>query len=286
MKKTPTNYWSFTPRQVLSIGIVALVLIVLKVVVYLVEKQPAKVEYIVNQEEMNRIQKEMDSLYAQSQQLKIYPFNPNYLTKEKSFQLEMSLEEFERLQLLRNQGKFVNSNQEFQQITQVSDEWMKKYAQYFKFPDWVNKKSQAEQPSKVEKISIDVKDLNRATKEDFLAIKGVGEATAMKLLNEREKLGGFVSVKQLDFIYGISSEALKNLKQSFKLKSKPAIEKINLQTASIEELARVPYLTKTMARQIVIERSKQDEPLTKQQFQKIKGLPLEKIEIILLYLTF
>lgn len=286
MKKTPTNYWSFTPRQVLSIGIVALVLIVLKVVVYLVEKQPAKVEYIVNQEEMNRIQKEMDSLYAQSQQLKIYPFNPNYLTKEKSFQLEMSLEEFERLQLLRNQGKFVNSNQEFQQITQVSDEWMKKYAQYFKFPDWVNKKSQAEQPSKVEKISIVVKDLNRATKEDFLAIKGVGEATAMKLLNEREKLGGFVSVKQLDFIYGISSEALKNLKQSFKLKSKPAIEKINLQTASIEELARVPYLTKTMARQIVIERSKQDEPLTKQQFQKIKGLPLEKIEIILLYLTF
>ncbi|WP_372473644.1 ComEA family DNA-binding protein [Capnocytophaga sp. ARDL2] len=286
MKKTPTNYWSFTPRQVLSIGIVALVLIVLKVVVYLVEKQPAKVEYIVNQEEMNRIQKEMDSLYAQSQQLKIYPFNPNYLTKEKSFQLEMSLEEFERLQLLRNQGKFVNSNQEFQQITQVSDEWMKKYVQYFKFPDWVNKKSQAEQPSKVEKISIVVKDLNRATKEDFLAIKGVGEATAMKLLNEREKLGGFVSVKQLDFIYGISSEALKNLKQSFKLKSKPAIEKINLQTASIEELARVPYLTKTMARQIVIERSKQDEPLTKQQFQKIKGLPLEKIEIILLYLTF
>lgn len=286
MKKTPTNYWSFTPRQVLSIGIVALVLIVLKVVVYLVEKQPAKVEYIVNQEEMNRIQKEMDSLYAQSQQLKIYPFNPNYLTKEKSFQLEMSLEEFERLQLLRNQGKFVNSNQEFQQITQVSDEWMKKYAQYFKFPDWVNKKTQAEQPSKVEKISIVVKDLNRATKEDFLAIKGVGEATAMKLLNEREKLGGFVSVKQLDFIYGISSEALKNLKQSFKLKSKPAIEKINLQTASIEELARVPYLTKTMARQIVIERSKQDEPLTKQQFQKIKGLPLEKIEIILLYLTF
>lgn len=286
MKKTPTNYWSFTPRQVLSIGIVALVLIVLKVVVYLVEKQPAKVEYIVNQEEMNRIQKEMDILYAQSQQLKIYPFNPNYLTKEKSFQLEMSLEEFERLQLLRNQGKFVNSNQEFQQITQVSDEWMKKYVQYFKFPDWVNKKSQAEQPSKVEKISIDVKDLNRATKEDFLAIKGVGEATAMKLLNEREKLGGFVSVKQLDFIYGISSEALKNLKQSFKLKSKPAIEKINLQTASIEELARVPYLTKTMARQIVIERSKQDEPLTKQQFQKIKGLPLEKIEIILLYLTF
>ena len=40
----------------------------------------------------------------------------------------------------RKQNKYVNSKSEFQKLTGVSNEWMKQYAIYFKFPDWVKNK--------------------------------------------------------------------------------------------------------------------------------------------------
>lgn len=287
MKKNPFKYWSFTPTQLFSIIVVVIVLIIIKTTVYFIENKEIPIEYVVNQKQMNRIQKEIDSLYKESLKTKIFPFNPNYISKEKAFQLEMSMEEYQRLQKIRTEGKFVNSKEEFQKITLVSDKWMLQYAPYFKFSDWVEKKQQKPtEKNFLKNKNIAVKDLNKATKQDLLNIKGVGETTANKILSEREQLGGFVSMKQLDFIYGIFPEGLAKIKESFTIRSKPQIQKIDLQTASIEELTKIPYINKNMARQIVIERSKKEEPLTKKEFEKIKGLPSDKIEIIVLYLTF
>ena len=60
----------------------------------------------------------------------------------------MSLTEIDRLLLFRRKNKFINSEREFQKITQVSDSLLAKIAPYFKFPDWVSKVNQQKQRKK------------------------------------------------------------------------------------------------------------------------------------------
>ena len=65
------------------------------------------------------LQEQFDSLKQRERKDQIYPFNPNYISLSKGYQLDFSLEEIERLHRFRNSGKFANSIAEFKAITQV-----------------------------------------------------------------------------------------------------------------------------------------------------------------------
>ena len=93
------------------------------------------------------IQHEIDSLKKTTLEKKyeIKPFNPNFITDYKGYILGISVEELNRLQAFRNQGRYVNSAKEFQQVTQVSDEVLNKISPYFKFPDWVINKDNSKE---------------------------------------------------------------------------------------------------------------------------------------------
>ena len=80
-------------------------------------------------------------LKTKKQQLRIFPFNPNYISLSKGYQLGLSLKEIDRLHQYRDSGKFINSASAFEQITQVAPSWIKQYSPYFKFPDWVTAKT-------------------------------------------------------------------------------------------------------------------------------------------------
>ncbi|MEI6610537.1 MAG: helix-hairpin-helix domain-containing protein [Deltaproteobacteria bacterium] len=54
-------------------------------------------------------------------------------------------------------------------------------------------------------------DINRATEDDLLLVSGIGEATAMKILDMRGKLGKFNNIEQLTEISGIKERKLAKL---------------------------------------------------------------------------
>ena len=75
---------------------------------------------ILDPEESAIFQKQIDSLKKirnSNTSLKIYPFNPNFITDYKGYQLGMSTEEIDRLHQHRAHGKYVNSTQDFQRVT-------------------------------------------------------------------------------------------------------------------------------------------------------------------------
>lgn len=53
----------------------------------------------------------------------------------------MSTQEIDRLLAFRKENKYVNSAEEFQQVTKVSDSLLKIISPFFKFPDWIQKKN-------------------------------------------------------------------------------------------------------------------------------------------------
>ena len=104
-------------------------------------------------------QNQLDSLKQDQTKFKLKPFNPNYLSDYKAYQLGMSVKEIDRLFAYRKLDKFINSVEDFKKITHVSDSILNKIAPYFKFPDWVKTKQAKTKKTIVEKLI--VKDINK-----------------------------------------------------------------------------------------------------------------------------
>ncbi len=236
-------------------------------------------------------QKEIDSLKLLTKNYKptLYPFNPNFITDFKGYKLGMSVKEIDRLLTYRKQNKFVNSAEEFQVVTKVSDSLLRAISPYFKFPDWVKNKKNTFQPfekkdfSKTEKIV--VLDINQATKEDLMKIYGIGDKISDRILAEKAKYGAFAAIEQLNDIWGLSPEVMVNLYKYFDVKSTLGLKKININNASIKELAAFPFFRYALAKEIVTYRSMNGD-IKIEDLSKIKGFSVDKIKIIALYLEF
>jgi DNA uptake protein ComE-like DNA-binding protein len=182
------------------------------------------------------LQTTVDSLKVEKQNYipKVYPFNPNFITDYKGSKLGMSVAEIDRLLNFRKTNQYVNSASEFQKVTQVSDSLLNAISPYFKFPEWVNdRKSNNFKPfvKKTEKIVM--LDINQATKEDLIKIFGIGPALSDRILKQKEILGGFVSMKQMGDIWGLSPEVIFSLNEHFKVATLPNLFKIERRAASV-----------------------------------------------------
>jgi DNA uptake protein ComE-like DNA-binding protein len=236
-------------------------------------------------------QNEIDSikLLNTNYKPKIYPFNPNFITDFKGYKLGMSVAEIDRLLAYRKQNKFVNSAAEFQAVTKVSDSLLNTISPYFKFPNWVKNKKEKEStyaktgfPVKEIKVILDI---NQATKEDLMKIYGIGDKISDRILEQKVKLGGFVSMEQLQDIWGLQPEVIEKLKTSFVVKTTSNLKKININNASVKELSSFPFFRYALAKEIVIYRSMHGD-IQIDDLSKIKGFPVDKINIIALYLEF
>ncbi|OAZ02811.1 helix-hairpin-helix motif protein [Flavobacterium succinicans] len=238
------------------------------------------------------LQKKMDELKTEKKKkFAFYPFNPNFITDYKGYKLGMSVEEIDRLHAFRKTNRYVNSAEEFQNVTGVSDTLLNKIAPFFKFPDWVNAKSRNETKSNVflnkrEKKKVVKLDINFATKEDLIKVYGVGEVIANRIIAQRNSLKGFVAMEQLNEVWGLSPEVIENINTQFYVSKLPQLELIDINNASLKELSQFFYFKYTLAKQILIYRSMNGDFKNIEDLSKIKGFPVDKAKIIALYLKF
>jgi len=97
---------------------------------------------------------------------------------------------------------------------------------------------------------------NTADTLDLQQIRGIGSATSHRIVQYRERLGGFVRIEQLLEVWGIDWERFEQIKEFFII-DKQNIRKLNINTASIRDLQRHPYLDYWQAKAIVQTRDKQ-----------------------------
>ncbi len=221
---------------------------------------------------------------------KIYPFNPNFITDFKAYQLGLSIEEADRLFRYRKQGKYVNSAGEFQKITQVNDSLMHTISPFFKFPEWTRKKSQAGAPASTqnptkEKSSAEIKDLNFVTVNELTAIKGVDERMANRIVAYRKKLKGFFDEEQLFEVYHLKKEVGKRILERYKILQQPLIDKTDINTASFKEILKIPYLDYQLTKKIFEYRKENLGFSDLEELKKIDSFPLDKFDRITVYLS-
>ena len=287
------SYFKYTSSQRNGIFLLLFLIVIFQLVYFFVDfKNLQTTENDNEKQQWLSLQSQIDDAKQEKQDdtPKIYPFNPNFITDFKGYKLGMSTQEIDRLLEFRKTNKYVNSAEEFQAVTKVSDSLLNSISPYFKFPDWVTNKKEFKSFSKQnfdKKEKIVVLDINQATKEDLKKVYGIGDGLSDRILKEKEKLGGFVTMNQMNDVWGLSPEVIVKLNEKFKITTLPNIKKININSASIKELMQFPYFSKyQLAKSIVTYRSMNGEIKNTEDLTKIKDFPAEKANIIVLYLEF
>ncbi len=283
------SYFIFTKSQQRGIIFLVSIIFTLLLVYFLVDFNSS--ENQLEDPELIMFEKELDSLrniQIQNSKPKIYPFNPNYITDYKGYILGMSVEEIDRLLEFRKQDKWINSAKQFQQVTKVSDSLLNVISPYFKFPEWITKPNSKltsnnaiNYQKRVQKI-----DLNKATALQLQKVYGVGEKLSERIIRYRNGFnGGFIDDIQLLDIYGLTQEVIERITQEFTVKTPRQIQKLDLNSANVEELVTIQHIDYELAHDIVEQRTLREGFKTFEELIKVKDFPAHKIEIIKLYLS-
>lgn len=282
MKYKKSHFW-YNKSQRNGIFFLAFIIVVLQFIFFYVEFPTEEIPKI-SSEELKIFQKETDSLQKikkEKKSFKMYPFNPNYITDYKGYVLGMKTEELDKLFQFRKKGKFVNSSAEFQKVTGISDSLLQKIAPFFKFPKWV---TQQKKKYTAKKLPFKEKDINTATAQELQFISGIGEKLSERIVNYRKKLQGFSDDSQLYEVWGLDKEVVGRLLKVFKVKTKPNIQKININTATFKEVLHIVYIDYKLCKKIFEYRDEVAELQSIEELKNIEGFPLEKFKKITLYL--
>lgn len=228
-------------------------------------------------------QRKVDSLIAvkpTESKDTIYPFNPNYISDFKAYQLGISIEVVHRIRSYRVSGKYINSLLDFKNVTQLPDDKVAQIRPYLKLP---KPRSVSFKPKKVVRIK---KELNGASETDLQEVYGIGKVYAKRIIDLRNKIGGFLVKDQLNDVWGLASETQNHIWEHFTLDSIPTFKKKNINEITIAELSALHYISPSLASRIVAVRTQKEILTSWEDLNAIQHLDSIKKARLSLYLSF
>jgi DNA uptake protein ComE-like DNA-binding protein len=93
-------------------------------------------------------------------------------------------------------------------------------------------------------------DMNTTDTTALIALPGIGSKLAQRIINFRDKLGGFYATQQVAETFGLPDSTFQKIKERLTV-TNAAIKKINLNTATVDELKVHPYIRYNLANAIV-----------------------------------
>jgi competence protein ComEA len=127
-------------------------------------------------------------------------------------------------------------------------------------------------------------DINSATEEELMSINGVGPFFAKGIVKRRTQLGGYASLNQLLEVWKMDDEKFQIILPNVKVDPMD-IQKININTATAEELKVQAYITWNVANSIVKYRIQHGNYGALQELRKSVLIDAELYEKIKDYLT-
>ena len=183
-----------------------------------------------------RVEKTQDSLFN---------FDPNKASLSELQKLGLSIKQSQTVINFRKKGGKFFKKEDLKKIYSISDIDYSKLESYVKIDTIPQKKNKVKELVLLEKI-----ELNLATKKQLIAIKGIGEKTADRIIKYRNKMGGFVELNQLNDVFGLDS-IVKSNKASYFSIDKGEISQININTIQFKELLSHPYIDFNTTKKII-----------------------------------
>lgn len=100
------------------------------------------------------------------------------------------------------------------------------------------------------KKSFELIDINLADSNSWIRLPGIGSRLSNRIIQFREKLGGFYSVDQVAETFGLPDSVFNKIKPMLLLQEKK-LRLININTVSLDELKQHPYIRYNLANLVV-----------------------------------
>jgi competence protein ComEA len=198
----------------------------------------------------------------------LFPFDPNTLNEAGWKKLGLPDRTVRTILNYRNKGgRFKNTAdlQKMYGLKQADFERLQPYVQIEAPPPLYNKDRP---PVKYVKAAPAIIDINQADTTAFISLPGIGSKLASRIVNFRNKLGGFYSVEQVGETFGLPDSTFQLIKPRLQC-APPAVQKININTADANTLKQHPYIRWNVANAIVQYRQQHGIFSSREQLHKI-----------------
>ncbi len=212
----------------------------------------------------------------------LFVFNPNTITEAEMKRLGLNKRIVNTLLKYRNKGGVFYKKEDVKKIYGMNDSIYAVIDPYILIPIDKELKQLASDSIilPLEEFKKPTIEINSADSVSLLNLYGIGPVYAGRILKYRNLLGGFVRKDQLLEVYGITPETYDEIEKNIVL-DVDFINKINLNTATFEQLNKHPYLDSYQANAILeyrkiigeinsVEELVENNLLPEDVFQKIK----------------
>ena len=135
-----------------------------------------------------------------------------------------------------------------------------------------------------EKKVIAAVDINAGDSAAFDGLPGIGGGYSRRIINFRNRLGGFYKVEQIAETFGLPDSVFQKIKPLLKISGND-VKKININTAKEEELKAHPYIRWQLAKVITEYKKQHGDFKSLQDLKKIMTIDEETYNKITPYLT-
>lgn len=200
--------------------------------------------------------------------LETFHFDPNTATKDDFVRLGLSPRTAQSILNYREKGGHFHKKEDFAKIYTLRTEDYKRLEAFIQIPPKsVGKKYDdfaketdnqgivtsadfGEKPFVTQyfskKNAATIVDINSATVDDWQQIRGIGPGWAKRIVNFREKLGGFTTPQQVAETFGLPDSVFQKALPQMQANT-GVFRKIRLNTATLDELKAHPYLSSFQA---------------------------------------
>ena len=134
------------------------------------------------------------------------------------------------------------------------------------------------------KATATIIDINKTDTTMLIALPGIGSKLAQRILNFRDKLGGFYKVEQVAETFGLPDSTFQKIKGRLAI-SNTGVKQFNINTASVDEMKIHPYIRYAIANAIVQYRMQHGNFATVADIKKIMLVTEEVFTKVAPYLT-
>jgi len=174
----------------------------------------------------------------------IFYFDPNKLPLDSLELLGLSKRAAENIVRYREAGGYFKQPEDLEKIYSLDATLLRQLRPYVRIPD----------PALPERLAVKKSilpvELNTATTDSLLRLPGIGNVFAKRIIEYRDKLGGFSEPIQLLEVYGMDSIRYGGIEAMLSTDSS-LLKKIDLNTADYQTLIRHPYLNKSQVNAIL-----------------------------------
>ena len=127
-------------------------------------------------------------------------------------------------------------------------------------------------------------DINKGDSLAYISLPGIGPSFARRIINFRNKLGGFYSISQVSETFGLPDSTFQKIKPLLVI-SAEEVKKININTATLDELKVHPYIRYQLANLLVQFRTQHGQYTSINDIKKIMVIDAELYNKISPYLV-